>query len=346
MAIYSAIRRKTRKIMNGVNSANCCKSQWICRKILSVLGLISAFSLFGYVYMYNWPGLQVAELTPGIRRYIHEITERQESLQTTPSTKNVRILCLILTIGATLKSRASVVNATWARRCDRHFYVLNTKRRSPDIINTPFEETRYNIVHKVKFALNFIYENEIEAFDWLLKADDDTYVIMENLRFLLKRRDSKKPAYLGFHFNKFVLSGFMSGGAGYVISNSALRQLVEFGFNQEKCPVVPNEEDPENGEDVEIGRCLNISGVPALSSLDEAGRERFHPYPVQRHLLGSIPEFVFEWAKNPHKVGVECCSKYSISFHYMDPSTILLVDHLLYRTSVLGLSLHDDSTRQ
>lgn len=218
-----------------------------------------------------------------------------------PLQNNVRILCLILTTEDNLKSRVAACNATWAMRCNRHFYVLKTDKHAADIINTQFVEIRNNIVHKVKFALNHIYEHYIDEFDWLLKADDDTYIIMENLRFLLQKHDSKTPSYLGFHFDKFVDGGYMSGGAGYVISNCALRRLVDFGFNPGLCQIVPNEHDPENSEDIEIGRCLHTVGVGAISSLDTDGRETFHPYPIRQHLFGTIPQYVFNWAKYRHK---------------------------------------------
>lgn len=220
---------------------------------------------------------------------------------TNQTSKDVRVLCLILTTTESLSTRGAVVHATWVRRCNRNFYVLKTDQVSPTFINTPFEETRKNLVHKMKFSLTYIYEHHINEFDWLLKADDDTYIIMENLKLLLRDLDSKKPGYIGFHFNKFVASGYIGGGGGYAISNSALRYLVEFGFYPEKCPAVENKEDRENSEDVEIGRCLNISGVPVISSLDKEGKERFHHYPIQTHLLGSNPEYVFKWAKHPHR---------------------------------------------
>lgn len=227
---------------------------------------------------------------------LHSVTVPKDPLQ-----NKVRILCLILTTDDTIRSRGAATNATWAMRCNRHFYVLKTDIHAADIINTYFGETRNNIVHKVKFALRHVYEHYIDEFDWLLKADDDTYVIMENLRFLLQKHDSDIPSYLGFHFDKFVDGGYMSGGAGYVISNRALRHLVDFGFNPGLCPIVPNEYDPENSEDIEMGRCLNIAGVGVISSLDTIGRETFHPYPMKQHLFGTIPQYVFNWTKHSHK---------------------------------------------
>ena len=68
---------------------------------------------------------------------------------------------------------------------------------------------------KTKEAMKYIWKHHGNDADWFLKADDDTYVIMENLRALLKDKNASEPLYYGARFDSpRQKESYMSGGAG------------------------------------------------------------------------------------------------------------------------------------
>jgi glycoprotein-N-acetylgalactosamine 3-beta-galactosyltransferase len=153
-------------------------------------------------------------------------------------------------------------------------------------------------------------------YDWYLKADDDTFIFVDNLKTFLKTKNSSHPVTYGFDFRTIVDRGYHSGGAGYVLSNEALQRIgLKLTENVEYCP-------NSGTEDVDIAKCLRKLGVYPEKSIDEKGRERFHPFDVATHLLGGFPDWYFQYASNPVQKGIESCSETSISFHYMSPYQI------------------------
>ena len=168
--------------------------------------------------------------------------------------QKIRILCIIPTIQANVDAGiVHVVNVTWARKCTKVMYVLCPREKHPDFIDyCTFAESKAYLLNKMTFALIYAYRHYKDEFDWILKADDDTFIVMENLRFMLSHHDSREPAYMGYHFRFFVLQGYNSGGAGYVLSKQGLKQLVTEGYAKGKC-----EMDGEV-EDMEIGKCLEV----------------------------------------------------------------------------------------
>lgn len=71
--------------------------------------------------------------------------------------------------------------------------------QTEDNLYVPVPEGRQHLTAKVRHALQYAFSTYNDSFDWILKCDDDTYVIVENLRHLLSYADPKKPGYLGFH---------------------------------------------------------------------------------------------------------------------------------------------------
>ncbi|VDI50934.1 glycoprotein-N-acetylgalactosamine 3-beta-galactosyltransferase [Mytilus galloprovincialis] len=270
-----------------------------------------------------------------VNRIAHEFQNDKTIYENTTAademSKKVRILCLVITTSGHLNKQIPVVNATWGTRCNKILYVMCTDKKQPDILNScDVTESKSHLTRKVRFMLRYVYLHYLKDYDWILKADDDTYVIMENLRFLLSFHNPDLPGYLGYHFNMHLKQGYMSGGAGYVISRSGLKKVIEVAFKENGCP--PDGKD----EDLDIGKCLQMAGVPPLVSYDKYGRETFHTDKVWQHLYGTVPRYLKKYSWNGISDGGGCCSQFSVTFHHVNPQTMLLMHQMLYRTSVYG----------
>ncbi len=116
---------------------------------------------------------------------------------------SVRICCLILTAPKYFDTRTRAVNATWAPRCDKYLFISepsnSTTHRFPIAPIKNLTKGYKHLTKKSTLAFYYAYENLIDQFDWFVKADDDTYIIMENLRSFLKKQNSSEPITFGYN---------------------------------------------------------------------------------------------------------------------------------------------------
>ena len=166
-----------------------------------------------------------------------------------------------------------------------------------DVIFIDTPEGYHNLTEKSREVLQFLYLTEIDKYGWFLKADDDTYIIMENLRYYLEGLDINKPAYLGYQLEPtWFDSPYMSGGAGYVFNRAGLKLLVEKGIQTKgTC------QEKGSFEDLEVGRCAVRAGVVIHSTLDKFERETFHPDHINDFIPGPPPEWLYYYARNKPK---------------------------------------------
>lgn len=229
--------------------------------------------------------LQYDELLQQTTRPVYDISHEPTLVSTMDLRDEVRILCWVLTYPANHQTKAKAVKDTWGRRCNKLVFISTLPDEDLDVLQVNVTEDRIHLWGKTQQGLKQVYENYGNDFDWFLKADDDTWIFVENLRNFLYAYLPEMPIYFGC---KLKLAGTPQGymsGSGYVLSREAVRRFNEEALiDDQKCW-----NGTEGNEDVEIGKCLNNVGVFAGDSRDEINRSRFLPFPPDgliRNLFG------------------------------------------------------------
>ncbi|CAH8477816.1 unnamed protein product [Schistosoma mattheei] len=248
---------------------------------------------------------------------------------------SIRILCYINTMPKTHRTKAIYVKNSWANE-------LPTIK-----LNLSYPESRQHLWSKMRAILRYVYQYRND-YDYFLKADDDTFVIMENLRSILHQHNPKDPFMIGYNFPYLTKNGYFSGGAGYVLSQEALKRIVEQAIDKHpSCPTYD-----EDKEDVKLSMCGQPVGVKLYHMVDLNGtfpftwrREQRNYYLFQwRSLEGEFLSLVYpkKHAKNSKSPATtsktadhlhdpsDLLSDHLISLHYIQPFYMYLLEFVLY----------------
>ncbi|KJH52140.1 N-acetyllactosaminide 3-alpha-galactosyltransferase [Dictyocaulus viviparus] len=301
------------------------KSSWVTRQqICGMFITIVMFVCFFKIVLWNRPATSYDRRNdPLLLQFIY----------TSPAAQRLplsgQLFCWVQTTKIYHDTRALAINETWLSRCDHGQLFTGDVFPTNDIpYSTVFAgipDSYYNLFYKSRYAFFYIYNYISKDFDWYMKADDDTYVVVEHLRDYLHMLDPNKPYYLGYTLKPYLKYGYNAGGAGYVLSRAAVEIFnQELYKNETMCP-------DDIYEDVGIGRCLASVGIFPHDTRNSRGQNRFNTFGPSEvfHATKSDPK----WTFFSEKKGYEAFANDFISFHHLTPDEIRLFDILLYRTN-------------
>ncbi|RLN78493.1 hypothetical protein BBJ28_00006392 [Nothophytophthora sp. Chile5] len=223
---------------------------------------------------------------------------------------NTRVLCWVNTYHANHATRLHAIKRTWGKKCDKLLFMSDVEDLSVPTVRItapPLHETLWQKHREIVRLL--LREYSEGQFDWVFKCDDDTFLIMENLKAYLTSPEIRaipttEPTLLGHRmtlqwwemqrqFEPFEdhdpahVSAMLKmreatkeqrgliytpGGGGYAMNWAYLKQL-EAAFDEPSC--LPNEVVPD---DWAISFCMYHLGVTPVDTRDDQQRERFHQY--------------------------------------------------------------------
>uniref|UniRef100_A0AC35TWZ8 N-acetylgalactosaminide beta-1,3-galactosyltransferase n=1 Tax=Rhabditophanes sp. KR3021 TaxID=114890 RepID=A0AC35TWZ8_9BILA len=256
--------------------------------------------------------------------------------------KSVKIFCIILTTPKYKYKRVIPQLNTWVPRgCADYMYASSKVDPSINAIKAFPKDGYFNSYGKVRGAIIKAYEKHGDKFDWYIKADDDTYLVMENLRMFLLNKNASQHQYHGFklHIKNDPIGPnplvYHHGGASYVMSRHTIKELVTNGFGK-KC-----QHHPQGADDRIIGRCLMKMKLKIPDARDKYNRVLFMPStPINFATQIRNEKYDKYNALNykKFKKGKKGISEWPIAFHHMTANLMYGVDYLLYTANVMGIS--------
>ena len=271
--------------------------------------------------------------------------KKDANISNSENTTNNNILCMVLTSEKTILTRGIAVWETYGKQFNNIIFACNCPRimkvkaliENNDVISDDLKMfinaaklplLHLNVVEnnnkmgvKVLEVLKQSYNIYKGKTNWFFMIDDDGYVFVDNLYKFIQSKDTNEPKLYGFkfmHTKKLIKGGMMghiAGGPGIVITNESMRLLYD-KISSDECK---NTTIYAYG-DVAIALCGLLGNISIGDSRDSFGKQRFHNYSPLVHFYGPLPSILTIHGHHDKKIGRECCSLETISFHYVNSS--------------------------
>jgi glycoprotein-N-acetylgalactosamine 3-beta-galactosyltransferase len=251
-----------------------------------------------------------------------------------------------------LNEAVDAIIDTWGKRCDKLLFTSIEDVPEKNVVKIPNIVQGKDLWKIVHSAFTYVWEEIIvrnnEHYDWIFKLDDDSFVIIENFKHLVREKNytSDQPYYLGLTTPNHGVNHQFNTGSGYVISKKSLEIVA---------PHLPSSksysgDDPKActtnkgwAEDLMMSECLKPLGILPNDSKDDMQRESFLVFHPADHLqmVRRKDSTSWFWNNKPKTVrhGGNCCSTRPITWHgYKVESrshrAYYYMDYLMYELEV------------
>lgn len=216
-----------------------------------------------------------------------------------------KILVAVLTYPGNFETSAMSVVNTWAPYVDKAVFFTTGNTSLFEVLSITLNgpESRSALWEKVRKAWIQLYEKYVDQYDWFVKADDDTFLVIKNLKSYLAQFNPDDLHFFGRHSTNAYDGEYPMphGGAGYILSRAALRKL---GENQWALPIA---EPSQPYEDWFFGHAMRRIEVQMCEPRGPDGKHAFvNPF-------GSI------------NLQMKDYSSFWISAHYIKPQKMYAI---------------------
>lgn len=272
-------------------------------------------------------------------KHSHENDEVHTIENRTFATKlyhDVRIVCVVETTLKNNQTYATSIKQTWGAKCNKLMFVCTDHDATLNAVALNVKEDKSSMAWtRTKRIFQYVYEHHHIDGDWFLKVEDNTFVILENLRYFLSAYSSNDPIYFGYKMNQpnILKYGYNDGGAGYVLSLNALERfhnVMNHNDVRSSCHM-----DSNQSADIQMGKCMEALGVLTGDTRDDMKRGRFFPNTPEAHLIPGKMVRNNVWYRS-HE-GIDCCSDNAITFHQLRNDQMYSMNYLIYHLRPYGI---------
>ena len=270
--------------------------------------------------------------------------------------------------------RLETIAKTWGQS-SRAVYVVHTANEYPEgtLIDgqssgTAFpqvclvpETIQFNDgVPRLEYVIRKIH-NTIDP-DFAFFVNDHTFVLPNHLHQFLKLHDCSKDLYAGHALKGVKETAFNSGASGYVLSRTTMSRLItEWDKPGSKCSGGNVSKWLQGNPGLMTAKCFQeVMDIELIDTRDkEDSSHKFHAFGLVRTITGNVDQ----WYLNKHQQldsifgvderfhhlpqkGTLCCSKDTISFHYVEAIENIAFWNILQKVQQQSDSISDEEIKE